>query len=349
MFYTKYKFRPQKGEELSSLIQELTDLKGVSSAEHEAAAHIKRMLDKICDSAEIDKSGNVIARISAPDRCAKTLMLEAHLDRIGLMVTKICDEGIKFTSIGGVDERILPAEEVMILGKEPVFGVITAEEIGYKNPKAEQMLIDTGLSLDKIKEQIKVGDMVLLNSSFTRLCGNKLSCAAMDNRAGIASIIGAIGRIDRAKLKHNIVILFSVQEELGLHGAYTGAEIIKPDAAIVVDVTHGSTRDTKDETGVFSLGCGAVICRGPNFDYDKTKQLIKIATDSDIPYAIEVASGPSGTSAWATQISGGGIPSMLISIPLRYMHTNLETLDIADVDAVCELLVRAMEGGVSLD
>ena len=186
-------------------------------------------------------------------------------------------------------------------------------------------------------------------SQTTQLCGNIISGGAMDDRAGIAAIIKAIGCVDRAELCYNIRILFSVQEELGLHGVYSGINSSPPDAAIVIDVTHGTTSDTKDETGVFPLGSGAVICKGPNFDYNCSKQLIAIAKKRSIPYRIEVASGPSGTDAWAVQINGSGIPSMLISIPLRYMHTNVETLYLADIDAVSTLLAEAIKGGIVID
>ena len=338
----RYKFDSRRTGELVSLIKTLTALRGVSSAEGEASVRLKEILSKICDRCEIQRNGNVLGFISA-HKDSKTVMLEAHIDRIGLMVTKICDDGlIKFSCIGGVDERILTSAEVTILGKEDVYGVIC-------KVKSDDMRIDTGFSAEKLADKIKVGDMVIINSVFTQLLGDKLSCAAMDNRAGIAAILSALKRIDKTNLKYNIVVLLSVQEELGLHGAYTGAESQSPDAAIVVDVTHGTTHDTKNEVGVFPLGSGAAICRGPNFDYEYTVKLMELCDSFGIPYTIEAASGPSGTSAWATQISGGGIPSMLLSIPVRYMHTNVETLAIKDADAVAELIANSLEGGLKLD
>lgn len=351
MLDEKYEFKSHNGEKFSSLIEKLTALNGVSGNECEIAAYLKNILTPLCDKAEIDKNGNVIAQINSVEKNAKTIMLEAHLDRIGLMVSKICDNGmIKFVSIGGIDARILPGDRVSILGKETVLGIIDAEENDdKKSVKTDKMFIDTGFSLAELKDKIKVGDMIVINSKFVKLLNDRVSSAAMDNRAGIAAILDAITSIKKEKLKYNIAVLFSVQEELGLHGAFTGTEAIKPDIAVVVDVTHGSTYDTKDMSGVFPLGCGTVICRGPNFDYNYTKQLIKICDETHIPYKIEVASGPSGTSAWATQISGGGIPSMLVSIPLRYMHTNVETLDIRDVDATSKLMKYVLEEGFELD
>ena len=346
----KYNCDEKNLEALSHLIKKLTQMDGVSSDEISVSLSLKKILEKYCDYTEVDKFGNVIAMINK-DTNAKTLMFEAHMDRIGLMVSDISDDGlIEFTNIGGVDERILPSSEVYILGKEKVAGVIFEyNKSDKKSAEVKDLRIKTFLSECDIKKFVSVGDMIVVSSDFTKLRNNQFSSGAMDNRAGIASVINAVSKLNREKIKYNIAILFSVQEELGLHGAYTGGNSLKCDAAIVVDVTHGATHDSKDETGVFPLGSGAVICRGSNFDYKYTLQLIEKAREYEIPYDIEVASGPSGTSAWALQITAGGIPSLLVSIPLKYMHTNVETLDICDIDAVSSLLVVAAEGGIEID
>lgn len=329
-------------------ISKLTSLIGISSDEGDVAQYLKEVLVGLCDDAWIDESGNVIGKIYSSAENPKTLMLEAHMDRIGLMVTGIEEDGsLKFTNVGGIDERILPSAEVTVCGKKKVDGIIySIDKTKDKTPKVESMRIDTGFSSDYIKNYVSVGDLVFVQSEFAQLSGSVVSGAAMDNRAGIACIIEAIEKINRKNLKYNIDILFAVQEELGLHGAYTGAKELNADAAIVIDVTHGSTPDSKEETGVFPLGSGATICRGPNFHYEYTNQLIKLAEKLSIPYEIEVASGPSGTDAWAIQINNTGVPTMLVSIPLRYMHTNVETLDIEDVIAVTDLMVAAAEGGL---
>lgn len=341
----------KESEDLKNLMRELTELRGVSSDESVVSERLKSILDSMCDRVIIDSSGNVIGTINAPGGSDKTVMLEAHMDSIGLMVSGITQDGfVKFVNIGGVDERILSAAKVVILGETETEGVIFPQEkITDKNPKVEQMCIDTGFDANELKNRIKIGDTIIISNETAQLCGSVISGPAMDNRAGIASILTAVSALDRAKLKYNIAVLFAVEEELGLHGACTGTGIVNPDAAIVVDVTHGTTPDAKDEVGVFPLGAGAIICRGPNFDYEYTKQLLRLAKEKSIPYKIEVASGPSGTDAWVIQISGDGVPSMLVSIPLRYMHTNVETLDLSDVSAVAMLIKAAMEGGLILD
>ncbi len=305
--------------------------------------------------AHCDSHGNVVGKLSCGKAGAKTMLLEAHLDQIGLMVSKIEENGyIQFANLGGVDQRILPGMEVKIHGKQPVYGIIGAclpeaeNGKGQKNLKVDEYRIDTGLSYDVLKELISVGDFVQMEGETIVLNKDTISGIALDNRVGIVSVLMCAQRLKDVSLNYDICVLFSSQEELGLRGAYTGIRDLDVDGAIVVDVTHGTTADTKKEIGVFPLGSGAIICRGPNFHYDYTKQLITTAKNRNIPFEIEVASKESGTTAWAIQTSNGGIPVMLVSVPLRYMHTNVETVHCKDVEAVAQLLFGAVMGGVEL-
>ena len=211
------------------------------------------------------------------------------------------------------------------------------------------MFVFTGYSQGELKELISVGDKFIINSGFIELLGNSVCSGAMDNRAGVCSILYALKQLDRSKLKYNITVLFSSEEELGLHGGYTGALDIDADAAIVVDVTHGMTPDSESQTGVFKTGCGAVICRGPNLNFGYTKNLAELAKSQNIPFEIEVAPTHSGTTAWAIQLSGGGTPVMLVSIADKYMHTNVETISTDDVIAVSRLLCATAEEGIGLE
>ncbi len=327
---------------------------GLSGTESPIARFLLEKLNEIGMIAEYDPYGNVYGKFPEANG-AKTLLFEAHMDQIGLMVSGVDEDGsIRFVNLGGVDQRILPGMEVAICGKKEVSGIIGAflpeskKEEEAKNPKLEEYRIDTGLSVEEANSLIAPGDSVVLHGDTVELLNGKMSGCAMDNRAGIAAILSCLERLNRTSRSYNVHVLFSTQEELGLHGAYTGLTNKKIDAAIVIDVTHGTTPDSKEEVGVFPLGCGAVICRGPNFHYEYTKQLIALAKEKNVSHEIEVAAAESGTTAWAIQTANGGIPVMLISIPLRYMHTNVETLVISDVEAVSELLYLAAKGGVLL-
>lgn len=342
--------------QLAERLKLLTEEEGLSSRETSAASMVQKILKEMEITSYIDGYGNVHGFLPAEEECAKTVLLEAHIDQIGLMVSGIDEKGyLKFVNLGGVDERILYGMEVMVLTDPPLYGVIGGflpkkkEKEEAKNASVQDLRIDIGFSREESVKKVHVGDYVRLKGNTCSLLGNRISGAAMDNRAGMVAILSALEQTRKLKRVYHADILFSTQEELGLHGAYTGVEADKTDFAISVDVTHGETPDSSEITGVFPLGCGAVICRGPNFKDDYTQQLIHLAKEKNVSHEIEVASGGSGTTAWAIQTIGSGIPVMLVSIPLRYMHTNVETLDIRDVQAVSDLLAAVLTGGMNLD
>lgn len=339
--------------ETEEYIQKLTQCCGISGFEDSLHPLLLDMLRAYCAQVWTDPFQSVAGYRPCGRGGAKKVMLEAHLDQIGLMVSAIDDNGmIAFENLGGVDPRILPMSEVKVLGKAgPVFGIVAPMPKQEDNPKEnmavqiKDMRIDTGFTKMELKERIAIGCPIQLQMSTRTLLDGRMSACAMDNRAGIAAVLLTLEALKDEMLPYDLYVLFSSQEELGLHGAYTGTHALAPDFAVAIDVTHGETPDAKDETGVFPLGSGAVICRGPNLDDRLAKTLISLAEKYQIPYEIEVAAGASGTTAWAIQTSGAGIPTALVSIPLRYMHTHVETLEIQDVKAVAALLTQALKGG----
>lgn len=341
--------------ELRERIKDLTALRGLSGAEGPVARYLAGELARMGIPAEIDRFGNVHGHIQTTQRDAKTILLEAHMDQIGLATAGADSDGyIRFINLGGVDERILCGMEVTLLTQPPRHGVIgaylpkTKEGEEVQNAQLQELRIDAGLTQQEAEALVPAGTGVMLGAETVELLDGKLSGGALDNRAGVAAALDCVSRCVGCALPYHLSLLFSTQEELGLHGAYTGVAPDSADAAIVVDVTHGLTPDAKEETGVFPLGSGAVICRGPNLHHAYTLDLLALARREQIPYAIEVAPGPSGTTAWAVQTTGKGIPVLLVSIPLRYMHTNVETLALTDVQAVSDLLYAAVKGGLQI-
>lgn len=332
-------------------LNELLKHPGISGFEMDFSNYICHKLSEYCDNAVVLGSGSVKGVIKSKKPNAPTIMLEAHLDRIGLIVSSVDENGfVGFSTLGGVDERILPAAQVRIIGKEDVFGIIGAKPPHLLNKGEESagidikdMLIDTGLGAEA-QSKISVGDSILLDSRLSNLIGTRVTSAALDNRAGMAAIFACLDALQGKELPYNLQIAFTTSEELGLHGAYGIIDKDEPDLAVIVDVTYGETPDS-DKSETFPLGCGAVICRGPNLDYEKTKKVIALAEKKNIPYEIEVAPENSGTNAWAIQTSGKGIPCVLLSIPLRYMHTTVETIDLCDVKWVSRLIFEIVCGG----
>lgn len=336
---------------IKEITKELLSVPGITGYESNSAEFVCEKLKKYCSDARVTKANCVLGTILSKNADASMIMLEAHLDRIGLIVSGVDENGfVSFKTLGGVDERILPACEVCILGKEEVFGIIGAKPPHLmakaekkEGLKVEDMLIDTGLG-EEVRELISVGDPIMLKGDFCELMNNRIASAALDNRLSVAAVFAVLEQLKGKELPYNICIAFTSGEEQGLQGAYTIVNKCQPDLAIVVDVTYGETPDACD-SDTFSLGSGVAICRGPNVHYEITKKVMNIAKEKNIPYEIEVAPGSTGTNAWAIQTSGSGVPCVVISIPLRYMHTSVETADLNDAQCVCNLICEVICGG----
>ena len=339
--------------QIKEMIKNLTKEVGISGFENDFSKTLKGLLEEYCQETRLESNGNVIGFLKEFDPRKKTILLEAHLDRIGLMVSEICDDGfLKFRAIGGVDERILPASEVYILGSEVLFGVIGAVPPHLKGltdgeekpPKILDMLIDTGLTKEEVCQKVSVGTPVLMKSEFLELLDGKIASSALDNRIGVAAILKCLDMLKETEPSVNLAVAFTSGEELGLQGAWTLDTDAKIDLAVVVDVTHGKTLDS-EKIDTFKLGSGVIICRGPNFDRKVSSKIVNLAKTKNIPYDIEVSPAHTGTNAWALQVLGKGMITALLSVPIRYMHTTVETLDIQDVETLTNLLFEIVLGG----
>lgn len=327
---------------MRKLIKQLSDMRGISGFEYRLTDKIAELFIPYADEVRTDALGNVIAVKECGKADAPKIMIEAHCDEIGLMVTSITDEGyITFACVGGVDERTLPSTEVTVHGKRDVYGVIGIKpdcllETG-KTVKIKDMAIDTGLDKKTVKDLVSIGDSITLPQSVGRLGSKQWSGKSLDDRASLAAIIAAMKRLLDTDIDVDVYAVATVQEEVGCRGAKTASYGINPDLAIAIDVTHGITPD--NSKNAFDVGSGAIIAVGPNLHPKLTDRLFKTAEKYKIKTEIEVEGGDTGTDAWEIQVARAGIPTALLSIPLKYMHTSVETLDVSDVKAVAELLV----------
>ncbi len=331
---------------MKEILEKLTSLRGISGFEYRIADKVKEMFLPYADEVYTDALGNIIALKKSSYKNAKTVMIEAHMDEIGLMVREIDDRGfIGFVSIGGIDRRILPGAEVIVHGIRDIKGVIGAKPPhlqesgeGDKAAKLEDMAIDTGLPADEVIKAVSVGDAVTLKGDVRFLLGDNVASKTMDDRAGVAVLIDVAEKLKDTELPVNVYFVSAVCEEIGGMGAKTAGYAIEADAAIAIDVTHGITPD--NSKSAFELGSGAAIAIGPNIHPALGRKLIQIAKDKEIKHTIEVEGGDTGTDAWLLQVAGKGIPTALLSIPLRYMHTTVETLSVKDVEAVSGLIAE---------
>ena len=268
----------------------------------------------------------------------KTLMIEAHADKIGLMVSHITDDGfLLFSQIGGMDKKLLPATHVTVHGREDIKGVIgnVPPHLHKKQSfELKDLCVDTGLPAEKVKNIVEVGDLIEFDTAPTPLEGGKIAATALDDRAGLAAILLALEKLGDEGI--NILVVASTQEEVGCRGAATMAYGLKPDYYICIDVCHGNTPDASKNT--FKCGEGTVITVGPNVQPFMSDKLLEVAKENEIPYKIDVDSGDTGTNAWNVQIVGRGIPTALLSIPTRYMHTMYEVVSLKDIEHTATLL-----------
>ena len=330
--------------QLEETLRTLCALPAVSGFEAQAAKTVADLFRPYCSSVEIDRNGNVLACKKCGRKHAKTILLDAHLDQIGFVVTEVLDGGfVRFAPVGGVDPRMLLAGEVTILADEPIYGVVSClppHLLGAgeqdKAVPIDQMTIDTGL-LDA-KSRIRVGTPIAFAQQPVKLAGGQYCSKCLDDRAGVAAILLAMEKLKKAKkLGCNGAVLISAQEEVTGLGAQTGAFAVQPEYAIAVDVTHGKTPDGPSD-GVFELGSGVAVGMGPNLHRGLTKRLIKAAKANDIGYSLEVMEGNTGTNAWTMQTVACGIATALLSIPEKYMHTPVEVVKLSDVEAAADLL-----------
>ena len=332
---------------MRSLIKKLSDLRGISGFEYRLNKQIADIFRPYADEVVTDSLGSVIALKRCGIENAPSVMIEAHCDEIGLIATSVTDEGfITFANVGGVDGRILPSLEVVVHGKKDISGIIGIKpshliEAG-KSVKIKDMAIDTGLDADEVKELVSAGDSITIAQSVGALGKSQWSGKTLDDRASVAILADVMKKLDNEKLNADVYAVAAVQEEVGCRGGKTTSYAINPDMAIAIDVTHGITPDNSSDA--FETGKGAVITVGPNLHPKLTERLRKTASDNKIKLQIEVEGGNTGTDAWEIQVSADGIPTALLSIPLKYMHTSVETLDISDVTAASKLLVCFIKG-----
>lgn len=270
------------------------------------------------------------------------IMLEAHLDEVGMIVTEVFEDGfLSVTNVGSIDTRFLPSMPVKIYGKEVVKGVFTNVpphlKSGDTTPDFDFCQIDTGRK--NIKEIVSPGDFVLFDIKPEELLNGIITAKALDNRVGMAAVIAAGEKIAELNLPFKVILMFPSGEELGLRGARVGAFNCTAEKCISVDVSFGDCPDVPPSKTA-KLGSGAMIGVSPILSRNIYKGLESVAKKCEIPYTLEVMGGSTSTDADVITLTKAGIPTGLVSIPLRSMHTPCEVVDPADVTAVLNLLTE---------
>lgn len=335
--------------ELIELTKKLCALPGPAGFEEPVSAFLTEYLKPFADEIRTDVLGNMIAIHRCGKSGAKMVMLDAHMDEIGFIVTGAEKGFLSFAMIGGVDQRMLPAREVRVLTEPPLFGVIdtmpphvlAAEEMG-KAIDPDKLFIDVGLSQEQAEKAVPPGTPVVYAAGCEEMGDQWLCGKALDDRACAAIIIKAFAKLSREDLNVDICCQISTQEEVGHRGARVGTWGIQPDIAIAVDVTHAKSPDGREVP--IECGKGAAIGIGPNMSPALAHELLALAKEQGITHQIEVdAGGNSGTDAEAIQVSRTGVATALVSLPLKYMHTPVEVVYQEDMTAIYELLTAYVD------
>jgi putative aminopeptidase FrvX len=308
-----------------------------------------------------DGLGSSIARIGEGE---PLLAVVGHIDEIGLVVTHIDEKGfLWFSPIGGWDPQILVGQRVAVRGRDGIVpGVVGRKPIHLLEPDQRKKVVELkGLHIDvgaadrdEAAELVRIGDPVTIAAEPAGLAGDRLVSRAMDNRLGAYVALEALRRChERGSLSGSLAAVAAVQEEIGLYGARTSAFELRPDLAVAVDVTHATDAPGVDEKrlGSHPLGSGPAIGRGSTLSPKVFELLVETAEEAGIEHTIGASGRSTSTDADAIQISRSGIPTGLVSIPLRYMHSPVELVDLGDVEATVELIAAfaaRLERGVDL-
>ncbi len=331
--------------EIVPLLKRLTEAPGVSGYEHQVRAIVQEFFGRFADQTTVDTLGNVIAvkRGTGPDP-RPAVMLAAHMDEIGLIVLDLEDGFIHFEQVGGYDDRVLPGQEVVVHGRRKLTGVIGAPP-PHVLPRAERnkpfpadkLLIDVGLPPEEVNRLVRVGDLITMKCDLVELKGGLVAGKAMDNRASVVAIAVCLEELSRMHHTWDVYAVATVQEEVTYGGAITGTFGIKPQIGIALDVTFARQPGVPDDT-TFEMGKGPTINYGPNFHSKLSDGLVEAAKSLEMAWQMEPSPRPGGTDAYAIQISREGIPAALVSIPLRNMHTPVETGAIKDIERAGRLI-----------
>lgn len=319
-----------------------TTRSGLPGNEQEVAAFMQEAFAPYCAQTRVDGLQNMIAHL--PGAGGPKIYVCAHLDEIGLIVTDIEDDGcLRFSQMGGVDPRILPASEVTVLCDEPLHGVIGAkpphilsEADRRKNYKREDLYIDVGYGAEEVRRRVSVGDRVQLSGKFTQLAGDYAASKTLDDRACCAVLWLCAMELQRMEHKADVYLVCSSQEEVGSRGAKTSVYAVDPDLAIAIDVTHADMPDCKaDET--HHIDKAAFTC-GPNIHPKMLAEVLRVAKEINVETEVSACAGDTWTDAWELQVSRAGVPTVLMELPLKYMHTTVETISLRTLREQARLL-----------
>lgn len=341
--------------ETYELLKKLSEAPGPTGNERGAAAVIEEIWRPLVDQVIADRMGSLVGikRGAGPDeRPRPSVLLAAHQDELGLMVSRIVErEGsgfLRVTELGGVDRRQLMGQTAVVHGLRPLTGVLGTLPDAYLPAKKrgqtitwDELVLDVGLPAGELRKLVSVGDFITFRQPLRKLQNGRVTGKALDNRASVAAVTICLEQLRERRHSWDVIAVATAQEEETYLGAFTSAYSQRPDAAIVIDVCHAKGPGAS-ESELAELGGGPVLDIGIHVHPGLNKALRDAAKAIEMTVQTGTHDVGSGTDAYAIQISRKGIPTGLMSIPLRYMHTMVETADLSDVERAGRLLAETI-------
>ena len=342
--------------DLVPFLKDLISAPGLSGYEEPAARIIEEEWRPLVHEISRSRLGSLQGLRHGTGQAPRpSVMVATHMDAIGLMVSGITEGFLRVTEIGGVDARVLPGSPVSVFASgsgqtkvlpgvvaQPTAALLPPEE--KEGPVAlEHLFVDTGLPPRQVTEWVRVGDLVSFAQPPVELSGETLSGHSLDNRASVAALTACLQELQSRPHIWDVWAVATTLEETGLLGASSSAFELRPTMALVLDVTWAKGPGA-DEWSTFPLGKGPTIAMGPNMHPALHTAMKELAERLEIPYALEFSPKHSGTDAWATQVAAEGIPTLVMGLPLRYMHTPVELVALKDIQRAGRLLAEFIAG-----
>lgn len=341
-------------EKIKEILNGLVGMTSPSGYELLGKEKLTALVGDTFDKVYSDNLGTVVLLKKSKKENAKKLLVDAHFDTVGFMVSKIHEGGfLSVSALGGLDTSVLPSEEVTVWGNEPVYGIITSTPPHLKTgstkaPELKELYIDTGLTKEEAEKKIPLGTVATFKTNVAYINGDYVISAGLDDKACLCALLYAASLLDSEKMEFDLYITASAQEETGKCGPSRAAYDISPDLAIVTDVNFAKTGKDEDFE---SIECkkGASIDLSSICTRKTTRNIMKHLTKKGIAYQVCCEPKSTSTNADSLSISSLGFPTVLMSIPLKSMHTPSEVVNLSDIKSLADIIASVAQNASVLD